>query len=236
MEADQEKRKQLVWEIERQLAEDVARPVLYHNRVGHLLAPLRQGLHADGQQHLQRQAHGGRVARPVIRRAAPKTRRSRCGGIARRRGGCAGMLAHRRRPGSGAKTGRHPADVHPDSPASMSIHEEATVFAAGPDDGRLQQSRHVRPARAAEQPASRSCPIWRPSWSWNEDGTELTFQLRQGVKWHDGKPFTAKDVKCTWDLLLGKSSREVARQSAQVLVPATSTRSPPTAITRSPFI
>src|SRR6266446_2393850 len=42
-------------------------------------------------------------------------------------------------------------------------------------------------------------------WSWNEEGTELTFPLRQGVKWHDGQPFTAKDVKCTWDLLTGKS-------------------------------
>jgi ABC-type transport system substrate-binding protein len=30
--------------------------------------------------------------------------------------------------------------------------------------------------------------------------------LRQGVKWHDGKPFTAADVKCTWDLLLGKAN------------------------------
>jgi peptide/nickel transport system substrate-binding protein len=37
-------------------------------------------------------------------------------------------------------------------------------------------------------------------WSWSEDGKELTFKLRPGVKWHDGKPFTAADVKCTWDL------------------------------------
>jgi peptide/nickel transport system substrate-binding protein len=43
-------------------------------------------------------------------------------------------------------------------------------------------------------------------WSWNEDGTALTLPLRHGVKWHDGKPFTAKDVRCTWDLLLEKSS------------------------------
>ncbi|MBV9826985.1 MAG: ABC transporter substrate-binding protein [Alphaproteobacteria bacterium] len=29
--------------------------------------------------------------------------------------------------------------------------------------------------------------------------------MRDGVRWHDGKPFTSADVKCTWDLLLGKS-------------------------------
>src|SRR5260221_2693412 len=45
------------------------------------------------------------------------------------------------------------------------------------------------------------------SWAWDEEsGRRLTFKLRHGVKWHDGKPFTAADVKCTWDLLLGKAS------------------------------
>ena len=73
-----------------------------------------------------------------------------------------------------------------------------------------------RPARRAEQPADRSCPTSPTSWSWSEDGKELTFKLRQGVKWHDGKPFTAADVKCTWDLLHGKAQGEAARQPAQV--------------------
>ena len=49
-------------------------------------------------------------------------------------------------------------------------------------------------------------PDLATNWSWNEDGTKLTFKLRQGVKWHDGKPFTAADVKCTWDLLPAKSA------------------------------
>jgi peptide/nickel transport system substrate-binding protein len=48
-------------------------------------------------------------------------------------------------------------------------------------------------------------PDLAASWTWSEDKTELTFKLREGVKWHDGKPFTAKDVKCTFDLLMGKS-------------------------------
>jgi peptide/nickel transport system substrate-binding protein len=46
-------------------------------------------------------------------------------------------------------------------------------------------------------------------WSWDEDKTELTLRLREGVKWHDGKPFTARDVKCTWDLLTGKSAEKL---------------------------
>jgi peptide/nickel transport system substrate-binding protein len=32
-------------------------------------------------------------------------------------------------------------------------------------------------------------------WSVSPDGLTYTFKLRQGVTWHDGKPFTAEDVK-----------------------------------------
>jgi peptide/nickel transport system substrate-binding protein len=46
-------------------------------------------------------------------------------------------------------------------------------------------------------------------WSWSEDGTELSFKLRPGVKWHDGTPFTAADVKCTYDLLTGKAKEKL---------------------------
>jgi peptide/nickel transport system substrate-binding protein len=33
------------------------------------------------------------------------------------------------------------------------------------------------------------------SWSVTPDGKRITFKLREGVKWHDGQPFTSKDVK-----------------------------------------
>jgi peptide/nickel transport system substrate-binding protein len=47
-------------------------------------------------------------------------------------------------------------------------------------------------------------PELAESWSLDESKTRLTFKLRQGVSWHDGNPFTAKDVQCTWHRLIGK--------------------------------
>jgi ABC-type transport system substrate-binding protein len=40
-------------------------------------------------------------------------------------------------------------------------------------------------------------PELATGWAWNEECTELTFPMRQGIKWHDSKRFTAADVKCT---------------------------------------
>src|SRR5712691_2428218 len=91
----------------------------------------------------------------------------------------------------------------PDSPASMSIHEEITVYAEGPMMGVFNNlvmfDQHVNQSSLGSV-----IPDLATGWSWNEDGTELSLPLRQGVKWHDGEPFTARDVRCTWDLLTGK--------------------------------
>ena len=92
-----------------------------------------------------------------------------------------------------------------DSPASMSIHEEATVFAQRPMMGvfnNLVMFKQDVPQNSLQSVV----PDLATSWSWSEDGTELTLPLRQGITWHDGKPLTAADVKCTWDLLTGKST------------------------------
>ena len=56
-------------------------------------------------------------------------------------------------------------------------------------------------------------PDLASSWSWDESKTRLTFKLREGVKWHDGKPFTAKDVQCTWHALIGKDGTEEFRRN-----------------------
>lgn len=46
-------------------------------------------------------------------------------------------------------------------------------------------------------------------WQFNEDGTELTVHLREGIKWSDGYPFTADDVLFYWkDVLFNEKSLE----------------------------
>ncbi|MBI2909651.1 MAG: ABC transporter substrate-binding protein [Chloroflexi bacterium] len=39
-------------------------------------------------------------------------------------------------------------------------------------------------------------------WETNPDGTVITFTLKQGVKWHDGKPFTSADAKYSVERLM----------------------------------
>jgi len=41
----------------------------------------------------------------------------------------------------------------------------------------------------------------------SEDGLTYTFRLRKNAKWHDDAPFTAKDVKFTWETIMNPSFR-----------------------------
>jgi peptide/nickel transport system substrate-binding protein len=83
-----------------------------------------------------------------------------------------------------------------DSPASMSIHEEALNSAQNPMmavfNNLVMFKQDVQQNRL-----DTIVPDLATKWSWNADMTELTFSLRHSVRWHDGKPFTAADVKCT---------------------------------------
>ena len=97
---------------------------------------------------------------------------------------------------------------HRDSPASMSIHEEGTNSVSIPMmavfNNLVVYDQHV-----AQNSLNTIVPDLAESWSWSEDGTRLTFKLREGVKWHDGAPFTSADVKCTWDLLTGRAAERL---------------------------
>jgi peptide/nickel transport system substrate-binding protein len=93
-----------------------------------------------------------------------------------------------------------------DSPPSLSILEESDYVPVmmGIFNNLVLFDQNVK-----QNSQQSIVPDLATSWSWSEDGTQLTFPLREGVTWHDGKPFTAKDVKCTWDLLTGKSSEKL---------------------------
>ena len=96
----------------------------------------------------------------------------------------------------------------PDSPPGLNIYEQATPFGQAPlmavYNNLILFDQHDPQTRLESIK-----PDLATKWEWNEDGTELTFTLRQGVKWHDGEPFTAKDVLCTIDLQLDKAKDKV---------------------------
>ena len=113
--------------------------------------------------------------------------------------GTAGAVA-----AEGGKRGGVLTMYHRDSPASASIHEEATFSTNVPFMG-LYNNLVIYDQHKPQNTLDTIVPDLATSWSWNPDQTQLTFKLRSGVKWHDGKPFSAKDVKCTFDTLMGKS-------------------------------
>ena len=50
-------------------------------------------------------------------------------------------------------------------------------------------------------PSLEVVPHLAKSWEISDDGLEYTFHLQENVKWHDGEPLTAEDVKFTFDVL-----------------------------------
>jgi peptide/nickel transport system substrate-binding protein len=69
-------------------------------------------------------------------------------------------------------------------------------------DARTQASTIIyEPMMIYNKATAELVPWLATGYTWNADATILTFKLRQGVKWSDGQPFTAKDVLFTFDLL-----------------------------------
>jgi peptide/nickel transport system substrate-binding protein len=97
---------------------------------------------------------------------------------------------------------------HFDSPASMSLHEESTAAVNRPMMG-VFNNLVMYKQDVAQNSMKSIVPDLATGWAWNEEGTELTLPLRTGVRWHDGKPFTARDVKCTWDMLSGRTDEKL---------------------------
>ena len=100
----------------------------------------------------------------------------------------------------------------------MSIHEEATYSTVVPMMGvfnnLVMYDQHVpqNSLRLDRAGSGRELVVERGR-------HRADVQAAPGVKWHDGKPFTAADVKCTFDLLARHREGQAAHQPAQGLVP-----------------
>jgi peptide/nickel transport system substrate-binding protein len=92
----------------------------------------------------------------------------------------------------------------------FSIHETATiatVWPASPCYSNLVIFDPFKPRETLEGIVGELAE----KWSWQDNYRNLVFFLRRDVKWHDGAPFTSKDVKYTFDMV-----REAPEQPARL--------------------
>jgi peptide/nickel transport system substrate-binding protein len=101
---------------------------------------------------------------------------------------------------------------HRETPPSMSILEEATFSVNAPAMG-VFSNLVIYDQHKPQNSMDTIVPELATSWAWSNGNKDLTFKLRSGVKWHDGKPFTAADVKCTFDLIQDKSTTDKLRKN-----------------------
>ena len=89
------------------------------------------------------------------------------------------------------------------NPPSASTHEDTTIAVVMPFMAvynNLVRFDPIKPRNSFDT----IIPELATSWEWDATKTKLTFKLRSDVTWHDGKPFTGKDVQCTFHRLNGK--------------------------------
>ncbi len=101
-----------------------------------------------------------------------------------------------------------------DSPPSPSIQEEATVSVVVPFMS-LFNNLVIFDQHKPQNSVDTIVPELATSWSWSADYLALTFKLRDGVKFHDGKPFSSADVKCTWDMVSGLTPGKIRKSPRQ---------------------
>ena len=87
-----------------------------------------------------------------------------------------------------------------DLPQGFAIHETATISSVWPVMPCFNNLVLFDPLKPTES-ADTVIGELAEKWSWQDGYRNLVFFLRKDVKWHDGQPFSSKDVKHTFDML-----------------------------------
>jgi peptide/nickel transport system substrate-binding protein len=82
----------------------------------------------------------------------------------------------------------------------FAIHESSTISTVFPSSPCFNNLVYFDPFKPIESTDTIIGEL-AEKWSWQDNYRNLVFFLRKNVKWHDGKPFTSKDVKFTFDML-----------------------------------
>jgi peptide/nickel transport system substrate-binding protein len=87
-----------------------------------------------------------------------------------------------------------------DLPQGFAIHETSTSSSVWPSMPCFSNLVLFDPLKATESVDTIIGEL-AEKWSWQDNYRNLVFFLRKDVKWHDGTPFTSKDVKYTFDMV-----------------------------------
>jgi peptide/nickel transport system substrate-binding protein len=85
-----------------------------------------------------------------------------------------------------------------EDPPTLTVHESATISNVWPMSPCYSNLVFFDPLKPHETVDS-LIPELAEKWSWQDGYRNLVFFLRKNVRWHDGKPFTSRDVKHTFD-------------------------------------
>src|SRR5262249_30017889 len=96
------------------------------------------------------------------------------------------------------------------NPPSASPHEDTTIAVVMPFMALYNNLVRFDPAKPHNS-FDTIIPEVATAWEWNAAKTKLSFRLRDDVKWHDGTPFTGRDVQCTFHRLNGKEPEYLRR-------------------------
>src|SRR5499433_861857 len=99
-----------------------------------------------------------------------------------------------------------------DLPQGFAVHETSTISSVWPVMPCLSNLVLFDPLKKTESMDTIIGEL-AEKWSWQDNYRNLVFFLRKGVKWHDGQPFTVKDVKYTFDVV-----RESANAPAKLRI------------------